>query len=145
MIKVSVITVCFNAGKTIHDTLEFVRAQDYPNIEHIVVDGASTDGTKAVIEKHGAHLAAFISEPDHGLYDAMNKGWKMATGDFVGFLHADDFFADSTCVRRIAEAAETSRADIVLSDIDIVARDDPSRSDPLLFLQELSPRLDRTR
>lgn len=128
MLKVTIITVSYNAHGTIRDTLESVRAQDYPDIEHIVIDGGSSDGTQDVVRAHGSHLAHFISEPDDGLYDAMNKGWKLATGELIGYLHADDFFADVTCVRRLAQKAEESGADIILSDVDMVAADDTSRS-----------------
>ena len=118
--KISIVTVCFNAAATIRDTLASVASQNYSDIEHILIDGASTDNTMQVVEAHGQHLARAISEPDNGLYDAMNKGWRMATGEYVGFLHSDDFFADETCVGKIADHALSSMSDVILGDIQIV-------------------------
>jgi glycosyltransferase involved in cell wall biosynthesis len=104
--------------------LQSVAAQDYPDVEHIIVDGGSTDGTLDAVRQFGSHAAKVISEPDKGLYDAMNKGWKLATGEFVGYLHADDVFADESCVRRIAERALTSSAGAIAGDVDIVREND---------------------
>jgi len=87
---VSIITVCFNAEKHIEETIQSVITQTYPDIEHIIVDGASKDGTLGIIERYRDYLANVISEPDKGLYDAMNKGLGLATGEYVLFLNADD-------------------------------------------------------
>lgn len=125
--KVSIITVSFNAYGTIRDTLKSVAEQDYPDIEYIVMDGASTDGTLDIIREYGSHIAQFVSEPDGGIYDAMNKAWKLATGDLVGFIHADDFFSDPSCIRRIVEAQQVSGADIVFADVAMVAADDTTK------------------
>ena len=97
--KISVITVCYNARKTIRDTVLSVISQDYPDIEYIVVDGGSSDGTTEIVSEYHNQIDRFVSEPDAGIYDAMNKAWKMATGDFIGFLHADDCFSHEGCVR----------------------------------------------
>ena len=86
--KVSIITVCYNRVATIGRTIESVLAQDYVNIEYIVVDGASTDGTKEVVERYADRLACFISEPDKGMYEALNKGIHRATGDIIGVSHS---------------------------------------------------------
>ncbi len=88
--KISVITVCFNSEKTIGDTIRSVVTQTHGDIEYIVVDGGSSDGTGEIVHSFGEDIARFVSEPDNGLYDAMNKGLAMATGDMVGFLHSDD-------------------------------------------------------
>jgi len=88
--KISVITVVRNAENTIADTLMSVAAQNYPDIEHIVIDGASTDNTLDIIKQHEDRIAVLVSEPDNGLYDAMNKGIELATGDVIGLLNADD-------------------------------------------------------
>lgn len=101
-ISFSVITVCFNNVSTIRQTIESVLGQDHPDLEYLLVDGGSTDGTLDIIQEYGDRLS-YISEPDHGLYFAMNKGWKMATGEFIGYLNADDFFDHSRVVSTMAE------------------------------------------
>jgi glycosyltransferase involved in cell wall biosynthesis len=96
-LKISVITVCFNSEKTIRDTIESVLAQDYPSIEYIIVDGGSNDDTLEVIREYPTCVDTVISESDKGIYDAMNKGIQLATGDVIGILNSDDFFENS-CV-----------------------------------------------
>lgn len=91
--KISIITVSYNSGATIADTLRSVAQQTHPDIEHIIIDGGSKDDTLAQIETHGRHLSRVVSEPDRGIYDAMNKGLALASGEFVGFLNADDMLA----------------------------------------------------
>lgn len=90
--KVSIITISFNSIAHVEDTIKSVLSQDYPDIEYIVVDGGSTDGTLEVIRKYESRLARFVSEPDRGISDAMNKGIAMATGDVVGIIHSDDYY-----------------------------------------------------
>lgn len=102
--KISIITVVLNAADTIEDTLRSVAAQTYPEVEHIVVDGGSTDGTLELIQRHRALIATLISEPDRGIYDAMNKGIAAASGDVVGTLNADDFYVDTHVLEKIARA-----------------------------------------
>ncbi len=102
--KVSIITVVFNAEKTIGDALDSVAKQDYGNIEHIVIDGASTDNTMAEVQARANNLAKFVSEPDSGIYDAMNKGLALATGDVIGLLNADDVLQDNTVISQVAAA-----------------------------------------
>lgn len=101
--KISVITVVYNSVDTIKDALQSVSDQTHPDIEHIVIDGASTDGTVDVINTHRQGLAHAVSEPDNGIYDAMNKGLCLATGDVIGFLNSDDVFANTGVVKQIAE------------------------------------------
>ncbi|MCA8908486.1 MAG: glycosyltransferase [Rhodospirillaceae bacterium] len=90
MLKFSVVTACYNAAETVAATLESVRRQTYPSVEHIIIDGASTDATLSTVEQYRRDGLLVVSEPDDGIGDAMNKGWALATGDFVLFLHADD-------------------------------------------------------
>lgn len=100
-LKVTVLTVSFNAAKTIEQTIVSVICQDYPNIEYIVVDGNSTDGTVEIIKKYERFGVKWISEPDEGIYDAMNKGVHMATGDYVEIIGADDALTDSNTISRV--------------------------------------------
>lgn len=102
-LKVSIITAVYNRVKTIADTLESVRVQDYPDIEHIVVDGMSTDGTDEVIARHRSGLARVVREKDSGIYEALNKGIGLASGDVVGFLHGDDIYADRGVITSVVE------------------------------------------
>ena len=102
--KISVITVVRNAENTIADTLMSVAAQNYPDIEHIVIDGASTDNTLGIIKQYEDRIAVLVSEPDNGIYDAMNKGIELATGDVIGLLNADDIFQDDSVLQQVAEA-----------------------------------------
>ncbi len=116
--KISVITVAYNAAATLPDTLRSVAAQDWPNVEHILIDGGSRDATHAVVAEHGSHLAHFVSEPDKGLYDAMNKGIALATGDVIGLLNADDVYCDTTSLSKVAAAfAAKPGVDAVLGDV----------------------------
>ena len=93
--KISVVTVCYNAAETIEQTMQSVINQTYENIEYIIIDGGSTDGTVEIIKKYADKIAYWVSEPDKGIYDAMNKGIKVATGEWIGFLNSGDFYLDS--------------------------------------------------
>lgn len=104
--KITVITVSFNTATTIADTLRSVASQTHPNIEHLIFDGQSTDGTVQVVKSHWYPNLVLVSEPDKGIYDAMNKGLSNATGEVIGFLNADDFFADTDVVARVAKIFE---------------------------------------
>jgi len=126
--KVSVITVAFNASHTIADTLDSVAAQLHPDIEHVVVDGASTDGTLEVIKRHGQRVSRLVSEPDSGIYDAMNKGLRLATGDIIGFLNADDVYVDPGVLARVAAAMEHDRLDVLFGDAEFVSPERPDKS-----------------
>ncbi|MFO0991216.1 MAG: glycosyltransferase family 2 protein [Hyphomicrobiales bacterium] len=116
--KISVITVCYNAERTIGTTIESFLAQSYPDKELIVVDGASRDGTVQLVESFASPQIAVHSEPDRGLYDAMNKGLTLYHGDAVGFLNADDCFSSDTSLTRIAEGL--ADCDMVSGDLDFV-------------------------
>lgn len=126
--RITIITVAYNSAATIADTLASVAAQSHPDIEHIVVDGASTDATLAIVREHGAHVTTIVSQPDHGIYDAMNKGLALAQGDFVGFLNADDMLADADAVAAIARAAAGVPAvDVVYGDLVYVEQANPAQ------------------
>jgi glycosyltransferase involved in cell wall biosynthesis len=118
--KISVITVTFNSAATLADTLESVKAQTHSDIEHILIDGASTDGTADLIRMHGSHLANYLSEQDCGIYDAMNKGLALATGDIVGFLNSDDMFEAKSSLSEIANCFAAEDVDAVYGDIIMV-------------------------
>jgi glycosyltransferase len=100
--RISIITVCYNRKDTIAKAIESVLGQSFYNIEYIIIDGKSTDGTKEIIESYKQHLSQYISESDNGMYDAINKGLKLATGDIVGLMHSDDEFYDNNVLKRIA-------------------------------------------
>ncbi len=126
--KITIITVAYNSAATIADTLRSVAGQTHPDIEHIVIDGASSDGTVALVREHASPTMQFLSEPDRGIYEAMNKGLKLATGDLVGFLNADDMFAHRDVVASIAHAAQRDpAADAVYGDIVYVRADRPDQ------------------
>ena len=125
--KVSVITTVLNAEATLKDSLKSLWAQDYENIEHVVIDGGSTDGTIGMVQTHRDRIDVFKSEPDDGLYDAFNKGIQAATGDIVGFLHADDLFAGPTVISRLVKCLKRKRANAVYADLKYVDRQDPER------------------
>lgn len=117
--KISIVTVVYNGSKTIAQCIDSVLAQNYPNIEYIVVDGNSKDGTQDIVKRYGTKVSTFISEPDKGLYDAMNKGVSVATGDIVGILNADDFFANNEVISQIAELFTSKSVDAVCSSVAI--------------------------
>jgi glycosyltransferase involved in cell wall biosynthesis len=121
--KISIITVSFNSAATIRQTIESVLAQDYPALEYIVVDGASKDGTVEILKSFGDKIR-FISEPDKGIYDAMNKGLKLATGDAIGTIGGDDFYPNNQVISEVAKAFIASQADAVYGDIQFINPDD---------------------
>lgn len=126
--KISVITVCYNSAETISHTLCSVREQAYQDIEHIIVDGGSKDHTLEVIAKEGAHVAKLVSERDRGIYDAMNKGIALATGDVIGFINADDFYATPDALATVAAEFQRSGADSCFGDLCYVSQTDPART-----------------
>lgn len=122
--KVSVITVCFNAAKNIDETIRSVVVQDHDDIEHIVIDGGSTDGTLEKIERYKELIAHVVSEKDEGVYDAMNKGVRLATGEVVVFVNAGDMIAHRDCVRKMAQSFEESDVEAIYGDAYMVDPDD---------------------
>lgn len=125
--KVSIITVCYNSGQTIAHTLKSVASQTYPDIEYIVVDGLSKDNTLQVIQEHGTRVAKLVSENDNGIYDAMNKALALATGEVIGFINADDFYASNDSVSLAVNALRQSGADSCYGDLCYVEQEDTSK------------------
>lgn len=122
--KISIITVCYNSASTIRDTIESVLAQTYSNIEYIIVDGASKDNTLQIINSYKEKIHEIISESDQGIYDAMNKGIKSATGEVVGFINADDFYASTDVIAQIAQAFMHNPVEAVYGDLCYVRQSD---------------------
>ena len=125
--KISVITAVFNNRDTIAQALDSTLAQTHPDVELIVIDGGSTDGTLTVLQDYADRLAVLVSEPDRGIYDALNKGISRAGGEVVGFLHSDDLFADAAVLSRIGAAFADPAVDAAYGDLLYVRKDDPSR------------------
>jgi glycosyltransferase involved in cell wall biosynthesis len=124
--RVSIITVVFNGASTIRDCIKSVVEQSYPDIEYIIVDGGSTDGTVEIVKEFGSKIAVFTSESDRGIYDAMNKGINMATGDVVGILNADDFYRDNLVIGKVVDQLKVSNADGLYADLIYVDATNPS-------------------
>ena len=120
--KLSIITTTYNSAKTISDTLKSVKNQSYPEIEHIIIDGASKDNTLKIVSEF-PHVVKVISEPDKGIYDAMNKGIRVASGDVVGILNSDDFFTSNDVISSVVEAFQKNNIDSVIGDIQFVNPD----------------------
>ena len=118
--KVSIITVMFNSAVTVKDCIDSVAMQDYPFVEHILVDGGSKDGTIDIIRANETRIARWISEPDQGIYDALNKGILMSSGEIVGILNADDFYPDPDVISTIVQAMRDRVMDSCYGDIDYV-------------------------
>jgi len=125
--KVSIITVCYNSAATIEATLRSVVSQNYGDIEYIIVDGRSTDGTLEIIERYRDSLARVISEKDQGIYFAINKGIALASGDIIGILHADDFYTDEKVISRVVNAFMEKNTDTVYGDLQYVDRTDTNK------------------
>ena len=125
--KISVVTVCYNSATTIGDTLRSVREQTYKNIEHIIIDGESKDNTLEIVAALGPHVATLVSERDSGIFDAMNKGLALATGEIIGFLNSDDVFANKDVVSKIAQTMADQSIDACYGDLIYVAQYDVNK------------------
>ena len=125
--KVSIITVVYNGAEFVRDCIESILTQTYTDIEYIIVDGKSTDGTVEIIQSYGTKVARFISEPDKGLYDAMNKGIRLATGDIIGLLNADDFYRHNRVIENMVATFEKTGSDAVYGDMLYVDRNDTKK------------------
>jgi glycosyltransferase involved in cell wall biosynthesis len=125
--KVSIITVALNNVEYIEGCVKSVVSQVYKNLEYIVIDGGSTDGTTEIIKKYDGNITKWISEPDKGLYDAMNKGISLATGDIIGILNSDDFYADEDIISTVVKEFNEKRVDSVFADLVFIKRNDPDR------------------
>lgn len=125
--KISIVTPAFNSAKTIQHTIESVAQQTYPNVEYIIVDGGSKDATAKIVAQYNDVVDIFISEPDRGVYDAMNKGIRMASGDVVAILNSDDFYTHSRVLEQIATAFYQAEVDSVYGDLQYVDHHQPNR------------------
>ncbi|ACT91521.1 glycosyltransferase family 2 protein [Dyadobacter fermentans] len=122
--KVTILTVVYNGAATIRHCIDSVLGQDYPDIEYIVVDGHSKDGTQEIVQSYGDRIARFVSEPDAGIYDAMNKGIQLATGDVIGILNADDFYAYPSVISDVAAAFAAGDFDASYGDLEYIDAND---------------------
>ena len=120
--KVSVITVSFNAAKSIAATLKSVLEQTYKDIEYIVVDGDSSDGSKKIIKQYEANISKIIIEPDNGVYDAMNKGLSVASGDIICFLNANDVYVSNEMLETVVELFRTKKIEVLMGDVGFLRR-----------------------
>ncbi len=125
--KISIVTAVYNRRATIAQAIASVQAQTWPHVEHLVIDGASTDGTLAVVERARHQRMRLVSEPDTGIYDALNKGVALATGDVVGLMHSDDFFAHCRVLEKVAAAFGAADALAAYGDLDYVSAEDETR------------------
>ncbi len=121
--KISIITVCYNSEQFIKSAIDSILSQTYNDIEYIIVDGASNDKTVEIIKSYGNKITKFISEPDKGIYDAMNKGIKMSSGEIVAILNSDDFYTDNNVIRDIATAFSDNSIDGIYGNLLVVYRD----------------------
>lgn len=126
-LKISIITVSYNSAVTIKDTIESILSQDHENIECIIIDGGSTDGTLEVVRKYSDRISYFVSELDDGIYDGMNKGIQAATGDIVGILNSDDFYPNSYVISNVAKTFVNQDCDAVYGDLVYVKENDTSK------------------
>jgi glycosyltransferase involved in cell wall biosynthesis len=122
--RISVITVCYNSGATLADTLDSVSAQNFPDLEHIVVDGGSTDNTLDIVKAHGTRVSRLLHGPDLGLYDAVNKGIRVSTGDVVGIMHSDDIYSGPEVLQKVADFMGRAAVDSCYGDLVYVERND---------------------
>lgn len=125
--KVSIITITYNSGATLRDTVESVVNQTYPDIEYIIVDGLSKDNTLAIVDEYRNKISKVISEKDHGLYDALNKGIGLATGDIIGLIHSDDFYTNPQVIEHVVKTLSEQKADGLYADLFYVDKDDTHR------------------
>lgn len=135
--KVTLITVVFNCQDFIEQCILSVIGQDYPHLEYIVIDGLSSDNTKDIINKYAGHIDYYLSEPDDGMYDALNKGIAAATGDLIGILNSDDYLVDRNIISQLVQLLISKDADAVYGNLNYVKRTDKDvikrkwRSNPL--------------
>jgi glycosyltransferase involved in cell wall biosynthesis len=124
-VKISIITVSMNSSDTIGKTLDSVRLQTYSEVEHIIIDGGSKDNTLEIVKLMGSHVSKVISEADGGIYDAMNKGIKLASGGVLAFLNADDFYKDTKVLERVAMVMQTERLDALYGNVEFFRPSQP--------------------
>jgi len=124
---ISIVTAVYNRVDTIQQAIDSVQSQSWKNVEHVVIDGGSKDGTLEVLESNRTHIDVLISEPDEGIYDGLNKGYANATGDIIGIMHSDDYFADPYVLEWVANAFSDSSVEGVYGDLDYVSKYNPSK------------------
>ena len=125
--KISVVTVCYNSEATIQKAIDSVASQAWPDIEHIVIDGASRDATVSIIQRNASAIAHFVSEPDTGVYSAMNKGLKLATGDVIAFLNSDDVYSHPGVLGSVAHTMQAECLDALYGDISFFHAHNPDK------------------
>ena len=125
--KISIITVTYNSVSTIEQTIQSVLNQTYKNIEFIIVDGVSTDGTLDILNRYKSQIHKIVSEKDNGIYDALNKGIDLATGDVIGILHSDDFYINSNVIENIANTFNKKQCDALYANLYYVDKDDTNK------------------
>jgi glycosyltransferase involved in cell wall biosynthesis len=125
--KISIITVCYNSEKYIQTAIDSVLQQTYEDIEYIIVDGGSIDATLSIIKPYQHKISKFISEPDNGIYDAMNKGINLATGDIIGTLNSDDLYVDEQVLSQVNEIFQNSKSDSLFADLFYVDKEDTNK------------------
>ena len=137
MYKISVVTICYNVEREIERTIKSVLEQDYPNMEYIIVDGGSSDGTMSVVNKYVDKVDCVISEPDNGIYDAMNKGIKAATGDWINFMNVGDAFFSKTVLSDFAKSVDED-TDVAYCDAMMIFHQGKKiyRPDPIAVLEK---------
>lgn len=138
--KISIITITYNSENTIRDTIDSVLSQTYDDIEYIIVDGNSSDKTMEIIKSYDDKISKVVSEPDKGLYDALNKGIGLATGDVVGFMHSDDIYASKSVVKTIAEVFEKKDVDSFYGDLIYVDKDNTDNARRIWRARKFSKR-----
>lgn len=125
--RVSIITIAYNSAETIEDTIKSVIAQDHDDVEYIIIDGASKDGTMDIVRRYGDQISVVISEPDKGIYDAMNKGVQAASGDIIGILNSDDYYADEHVLSDVVTKFDSDGCDGLYADLVYVNRELPDK------------------
>lgn len=125
--KITVVTVCFDSKETIRETIESVLGQIYDNLEYIIVDGGSSDGTVEIVKEYSDRIETFISEPDRGIYDAMNKGVQVASGEIISFLNSDDVYVDNSVLSEVSDMFERSKCSMLCGDVELVNKNGVSK------------------
>lgn len=126
--KITIVTVAYNAASTVASTIRSVATQTYSDLEHIVIDGASQDKTVEIVRQSSRRISRMVSEPDLGVYDAMNKGLMLASGDVIGFLNADDVYAGPAVLSRVMTVMEAEGLDALLGDVEFFRSEHPART-----------------
>lgn len=125
--KISIITITYNSSSTLAETINSVINQSYKNIEYIIIDGGSSDNTIPIIKSYENKITTFISEKDNGIYDALNKGILLATGDVIGILHSDDFYTNTNVIQNVVNKLEQTNADALYADLFYVDKNNTSK------------------